>query len=131
MHIFFAAPSSLFLLLFRLVNVSMGVSNVSVVVGFVLLLDFFLDDDLVAGSTGCSTICRGIGAVTDFGMYCGAFGGDFGDDFWGDFCESVLLAGEAVAVMITVEGLSSTYFFDFFFFLVTSVQPSSAFLGWT
>ena len=56
----------------------MGVSNVSVVMGFVLLFDF-LDDDLVAGSTGCSTICRGIGAVMDFGMYCGAFGGDFSE----------------------------------------------------
>ena len=109
----------------------MGVSNISVVMGFVLLFDFFFDDDLVAGSTGCSTICRGIGAVRDFGMYCGAFGGDFGDDFRGDFSESVLLAGEAVAVTVTVEGLSSTFFGDFFFFLVTSVQPSSAFLGLT
>ena len=80
----------------------MGVSNVSVVMGFVLLVDFFFDEDLVAESTGCSTICRGMGAVTDFGMYCGAFGGDFGNDFWGDFSESVLLAGEAVAVTVTV-----------------------------
>ena len=72
-HIFLAAPSSLFLFLFRLGNVSIGVPNVSVVVGFVLLLDFFAED-LFAGSTGCLTIYRGIGAVTDFGMYCGALG---------------------------------------------------------
>ena len=71
-HIFLAVPSLLFLLLFRLVNVSIGVPDVSVVV-FFLLLDFFAED-LFAGSTGCSTICRGIGAVTDFGMYCDALG---------------------------------------------------------
>ena len=33
--------------------------------------------------------------------------------------------------MVTVGSLSSTFLGDYFFFLVTSVQPSSDFLGWT
>ena len=68
-HIFLTATSSLFLLLFRLVAISMGAS--SEVVGDCLL--FFI---LVTGSTGCSTIWDGIGAVTDFGRYGGDLTGD-------------------------------------------------------
>ena len=101
---------------------------------FLLWAFLFLDcfaEDLFAGSTGCSTICHGIGAVTDFGMYGDALGGDFGGDSWGDLSKSVPLAGEAAAVMDIVEALSSTFLGDLFFFLVTSVQPPSAFLGWT
>ena len=110
-HFFYAALSPLFLLLFKLVVVSMGGSNASVLVRAVLALGFFFDRALVTGSTGCSIMLSGISAVTDVGMY------------WGD----VLLAGEAVAVA----DLSSAFMGDFLFFLVTSVQPSSAFLGWT
>ena len=54
----------------------------------------------------------GIGAVTDAGMCVGFLSG------------SMLFAEEAVAV------LTFAFWGDFFFFLVTSVQPSSAFLGW-
>ena len=51
-HILLAAPSSLFLLLIKLVTVS----NVSVVMGVVLLFGFFFCGVLVAGSTGSSII---------------------------------------------------------------------------
>ena len=71
MHTFLAAPSSLFLLLFRLVTISMGASFEVVAAG--LLLAFFLDEILGTGNTGCSTIWEGIGAVTDFGLYGGEF----------------------------------------------------------
>ena len=90
-------------------------SNASVVVRTVLPLGFFFDGALATGSTGCSIMLGGIGAVTDVGMY------------WGNLSDFVLIAGEAVAVA----DLSSSFLGDFLFFLVTSVQPSSAFLGWT
>ena len=98
-HIFFAAPSSLFLLLFKLVVVSMGGSNASVVVRDVLALGFFFDGALVTGSTGCLIMLGGIGAFTDVGMDCG------------DLFDSVLLAGEVVAVA----DLSSAFLGDFLF----------------
>ena len=63
--------------------------------------------------TGCSVMLGGIGAVTDADMYVGVLSG------------SVLFAGEAVAVAVAV--LSFAFWGDFFFFLVTSVQPSSFF----
>ena len=99
----------------------MGESNAPVVVGTILTLGFFFDGALVTGSIGCSIMLGGIGAVTDVGMY------------WGDLSDVVILAGEAVVVAVTVavEDLSSTFLGNFLFFLVTSVQPSSAFLRWT
>ena len=103
------APSSLFLLLFKLVAVSIRVSGASVVVGAAFTLSFFLLEALVAGRLGCSVMLAGMGAVTDSSMNTG----------------SAFLAGEAVA------GLSSVFFGDFFFFLlVTSVQSSLFFWGW-
>ena len=91
------------MLLFKFVDVSIGVSVV------VLALDFFFTEALVAGSTGCSVMCAGIGSVTEASIKTdiGAF--------------SAFFTGEAVA------GLSSPFLEDFFFFRVTSVQPSSAF----
>ena len=71
-HNFLAAPSSLFLLLFKLVTISMRASFEVVAAG--LLLAFFLI--LVTGSTGCSTIWDGIDAITDFGIYGGDLAGD-------------------------------------------------------
>ena len=94
-HIFFAALSPLFLLLFRFVVISMGGSNASLVVRVVLALGFFLDGALISGNIGCSIMLGGIGAVTDVGMN------------WGD----VLLAGGAV----TVADLSSAFLGDFLF----------------
>ena len=82
------------------------------VIGTAFTLAFFLLEALVAGRIGCSVMLVGMGAVTDSGMNTGVETG------------SVFLAGEAVA------GLSSVFFGEFFFFLVTLVQPSSAFLGW-
>ena len=67
-HIFFVAPSPLFLL-FKLVTVSMGGSEASVVVRTVLALSFFFDGALVTGSNGCSVTLGGIGAITDVDMY--------------------------------------------------------------
>ena len=101
-HTFLAAPSPLLLLLFRFVAVSIGVSCVSCasgVVGTGLLLAFFLA--LVAG--GCSVMCAGMGAVTDFGINSAdvvAFAG----------AVSISLAGEADV------DLSSAFWGDFFFF---------------
>ena len=84
----------------------MGESNASVVVGTVLTLGFFFDGALVTESIGCSIMLGGIGAVTDVGMY------------WGDLSDSVLLAGEAVAVafIVAVVDLSSAFLGDFLFF---------------
>ena len=106
MHIFFAAPSPLLLLLFKFVVVSMGRSSASLVVRVVLSLGFFLDGALVSGSIGCSIMLGGIGAVTDVGMN------------WDD----ELLAGEAVTVAV----LSSVFLGDFLFFswsLRSSLPP--------
>ena len=61
-------------------------------VGAGLVLDFFL----VLDAGGCSVMCAGIGAVTDFGMYIAA--------------GVIAFAGEAVA------DLSSAFWGDFFFF---------------
>ena len=95
-HIFLAAPSLLFLLLFKLVAISIGVSGASVVAG--TAFTFFLLEALVAGRIGCSVMLAGMGAVTDVGMNTGVETG------------SAFLVGEAVA------GLSSIFFGDFFFF---------------
>ena len=99
-----------------MVTVFIDVSDASGVIGAVLTLDFFLLEALATRSTGCSIMLGGIGAITDAGIYGGVLSG------------SVLFAGEAVAVAVAV--LSLAFWGDFFFFLVTSVQPSSAFLGW-
>ena len=109
-HFFLAAPSSLFLLLFRFIAVSIAVSDASgvvgTVVGVVLTLAFLLDEALIVWIDVCSVMSRGMGSVVDNAGESG----------------SAFLAGEAVVV----------FFGDFFFFLVTSVQPSSGFLGgWT
>ena len=94
-HTFFVAPSPL-PLLFRFVVVSMGVSFASGVVGTDvvgagLVLDFFL----VLDAGGCSVMCAGIGAVTDFGVVAFVEAGvvafaeeavaDLSSAFWGDF----------------------------------------------
>ena len=81
------------------------------VAGTAFTLAFFRLEALVAGRLRCSVILVGMGAVTDSGINPGVETG------------SAFLAGEAVA------GLSSVFFGDFLFFLVSSVQPSSTFLG--
>ena len=95
--------------------VSIGVSSASGVVGAGLVFVFFL----VLDAGGCSVMCAGIGAVTDFGMYIFveadvvAFVG----------ADVVTFAGEAIV------GLSSAFWGDFFFFRVTSTHSSTVF-GW-
>ena len=86
----------------------MGVSSASGVVGTGvvgagLVLVFFL----VLDAGGCSVMCAGIGAVTDFGMYIAAGVVAFVE------VGVVAFAGEAVA------DLSSAFWGDFFFFRVT------------
>ena len=121
-HIFFEAPSPLFLLLFKLVTVSMGEFNASVVVGTVLTLGFFFDGTLVTGSIGCSIMLGGIGAVTDVNMYFGRFVWFHAFSRRGSCSRSY--SRSCRLILRFVGGFP-------FFFLVTSVQPSSAFLGWT
>ena len=86
----------------------MGVSSASGVVGIGLVLVFFLVLDV----GGCSVMCAGKGAVTDFGMYIAAGVVAFVEvgvvAFVG--ADVVTFAGEAVV------GLSSTFWGDFFFF---------------
>ena len=83
-------------------------------VGAGLVLDFFL----VWDAGGCSVMCAGIGAVTDFGMYVAAGVVAFVE------AGVVAFAGEAVA------DLPSAFWGDFFFFFrVTSVHSSTLF-GW-
>ena len=96
-----------------MVTVSIDVSDASGVIRTVLTLDFFFVEALVTGSTGFSVMLGGIGAVNDAGIYVGVLSG------------SVLFAGEAVAVAVAV--FSFAFWGDFFFFLVTSAQPSSGF----
>ena len=96
----------------------MGVSSASGVVGTGvvgagLVLVFFL----VLDAGGCSVMCAGIGAVTDFGMYIAAGVVAFVG------AGVVTFAGEAVV------GLSSAFWGDFFFFRVTSTHSSTVF-GW-
>ena len=120
-HTFFAAPSPLLLLLFRFVVVSMGVSSASGMVGAGLVLVFFL----VLDAGGCSVMCAGIGAVTDFGVYIFVEVGviAFVEADVIAFVETgvVTFAGEAVV------GLSSAFWGDFFFFRVTSTHSSTVF----
>ena len=78
----------------------MGVSSASEVVGTGvvgagLVLDFFLALD----TRGCSVMCAGIGAVTDFGMYIAAGVVAFVEAGVVAFVEAgvVAFAGEAVA----------------------------------
>ena len=94
----------------------MGVSSASGVVGTGVVLDFFL----VLDAGGCSVMCEGIGAVTDFGMYIAAGVFAFVEAGVVVFLEAgvvafvgagvVAFAGEAVA------DLSSAFWGDFFFF---------------
>ena len=103
--------------------VSIGVSSASGVVGAGLVFVFFL----VLDAGGCSVMCAGIGAVTDFGVYI------FVEVGFVAFVEAdvivfvgagvVTFAGEAVV------GLSSAFWGDFFFFRVTSTHSSTVF-GW-
>ena len=109
---FFFAPSPLFLL-FKLVIVSILVSEVSILVEAVLVLDFFLAVALDTGITRCSVMLAGMGAVTDVGIKTGV-GADV----------DAFLAGEAVV------DLFSAFLEVFFFFPITSVHPSSVFLDW-
>ena len=97
----------------QFVAVSIGVSNVSVIIGTgevetCLLLAFFLA--LVTG--GCSVVCAGMGAVTDLGIYTVVGVVTFVE------AGSMSFAGEAVV------DLSSAFFGDFFFFRVTSIHSS-------
>ena len=86
-QIFLAAPSPLFLLLFRFVATSIGVSGASGVVGTVFTLAFLPEEALVAGRIGCSVMFGGIDAVTDTGIYVGVRSG------------CAFLAGEAAVVL--------------------------------
>ena len=99
-----AAPSPLLLFLFKFVAVSIGISDVSVVMGageveICLFLAFFLA--LVTG--GCSVMCAGMGAVTDLYIYA---------------VVGVVIFVEAGSMSFTGEAvdLSSAFWGDFFFF---------------
>ena len=110
-HFFLAAPSPLFLLFFKFVVVSIVVSEVSIVVETALVLDFFLTAALDAGSTGCSVMLAGMGAVTDVGMKTGVDADvDVGSAF---------LAGEAVADLFSAffggDSFFSSHFCPSFF----------------
>ena len=104
----------------------MGVSSASGVVGTGvvgagLVLVFFL----VLDAGGCSMMCAGIGAVTDFGVYIAVGVVVFVEVGVVAFVGAgvVTFAGEAVV------GLSSAFWGDFFFFRVTSTHSSTVF-GW-
>ena len=117
-HTFLAALSPLLLLLFKFVAVSIGVSNVSVVMETIevetcLLLAFFLA--LVTG--GCSVMCAGMGAVSDLGIYTVVGVVIFVE------AGSMSFAGKAAV------DLSSAFWGEFFFFRVTSIHSSTV-LGW-
>ena len=120
-HTFFAAPFPLLLLLFRFVVVSMGVSSASGVVGTGvvgagLVLVFFL----VLDTGGCSVMCAGIGAVTDFGVYIAAGVVAFVEVGVVAFVEADVIAFVGAGVVTfageAVVGLSSAFCGDFIFF---------------
>ena len=97
-------------LLFRFVVVSIGVSSASGVVGAGLVFVFFL----VLDAGGCSVMCAGIGAVTDFGVYIFVEVGVVA------FVEADVIAFVGAGVVTfageAVVGLSSAFWGDFFFF---------------
>ena len=106
----------------------MGVSSASGVVGAGLVLVFFL----VLDAGGCSVMCAGIGAVTDFGVYIAA-GVVFVEVGVVAFVEADVIAFVETGVVTfageAVVGLSSAFWGDFFFFRVTSTHSSTVF-GW-
>ena len=107
----------------------MGVSSASGVVGAGLVLVFFL----VLDAGGCSVMCAGIGAVTDFGVYIAAGVVVFVEVGVVAFVEADVIAFVGAGVVTfageAVVGLSSAFWGDFFFFRVTSTHSSTVF-GW-
>ena len=131
-HIFFAAPSPLSLLLFKLVVVS--ISSVWFA-GFLFFIFLDVVDAVVANGTVAVDVVGVAGVADIFGVVLGAgVGGTFGVVVAGVFGDSGAAGGWTLSCLWggDVFGFSSSCLGDPFLFRFTSVQPSCSFvLGWT